>query len=246
VKSTAGAGSGNSWLGAYAMFDRGGATFRTLSSYNYNTVSWFEYLNTHTFMGKSGVTLFVDVGRQVVVTKMGFTARALWETSYSPGRCVLYASNSEEDWASAPGGDWTLLYDQDSYLVYNWMHAASLGMRATLLLNQPYRYYALVVTHLRGNTGYLIVPEWNIEGKTLSEAQVVCECDVHSWRRTPLDICTCDPGYERRDGVCGECAVGTAKPVQGDAGCETCRDSLHAPREGLDRCLRKTCRCGVT
>jgi len=73
--------------------------------------------------------------------------------------------------------------------------------------------------------------------------RIQAPCPLHEYRAMMHAECTCNPGYERRDGACSKCPTGTAKSRQGDAPCEACFDHKHAPRTGLDRCLDKACLC---
>jgi hypothetical protein len=115
------------------------------------------------FKGNLGSTIYIDLGRSIILRRMEIAPRQIYADLASPKRFKIYASNDVASWTSTTHSSWTEILNQNTDLV--WAPNAYTEVGNFLTNNTEYRYFAMVITQTLNSWGYLCLAEWNIYGK---------------------------------------------------------------------------------
>jgi len=136
----------------------------------YNTVSPYAYNSDGNWCGTKCIYVIMDIGRRIYPIYIGIMPRSnvdMTNTDFSggaPGIFKIFASNEDSCYDDSNHSSWTEIFHQSTnigssayvnstYTYFNIDHTIT-----------KYRYYALVVTHLSGSYGYLMMTDLRIFG----------------------------------------------------------------------------------
>ena len=159
--------------GIYELFNGINNTYNDCyhSSEIFNSSVPYNYTNSTTFKGTSGDYITLDVGRSINPVYMTLMPRS--NTDYSdngaylngcPGKFKIYASNDDHCYDDPNHSSWIEIYHQAEHLFFNSYSYNTFTEIKLTNVNDMYRYYTLVTTHLSGNYKSLMISDWRIFG----------------------------------------------------------------------------------
>ena len=159
--------------GIYELFNGINNTYNDCyhSSERFDSSAPYNYTNSTTFKGTSGDYITLDVGRSINPVYMTLMPRS--NTDYSdngaylngcPGKFKIYASNDDHCYDDPNHSSWIEIYHQAEHLFFNSYSYNTFTEIKLTNVNDMYRYYTLVTTHLSGNYKSLMISDWRIFG----------------------------------------------------------------------------------
>jgi len=103
-------------------------------------------------------------------------------TRGAPGKFKIYATNRRSEWDSGTGSRWTLLHDQQVNLIFVTCELTEFQLDSNI--STLFQYYAMVVTTLAGDYGWLMLAEWDVLGK--EPYKCVLSSDQACYRQDPV------------------------------------------------------------
>jgi len=82
----------------------------------FSTTSPFAYTGSSTFKGNTGISLYIDMGRNIIPRSMRMIGRN--STSNVPSLFKIYASDDPNAWTDTTHSSWDLIHNQTSTLSY--------------------------------------------------------------------------------------------------------------------------------